>query len=430
MEKDLCKQLLKRHPNLLEGLDKDGRTVLQSWVKLSEVWPFQYILKNTTGEVDSKTRRQFVQQLIYATDYDLNTAFHVAAISTTTASQEAMETIVKLLIEAYKDYTTTWRKFPPEWLPWLRRNKAGEGPLHLAIRNQCEKLALTFISPDNYQAGPIENVLDFYNPAHKSLFLAIENKCYQVARDILNRLDKKTRGDKYLVDSADKRSVLHLAPECSGQCDIYMVYCFSSVYFLIVAYSNSLDAATDKEFWIWLVKELPDLVTEPDKSKNTPLDKAADCGSEWIIQTMLNTTTSAFEKQPFSWIKACEKGHVSVIRAFVEHNPEGFKDLCIKYKDTPMHHIRHDLALTNYEELLNLPRMKDLINIQDLNKATPLHIAIKNQDKCLAETLLNMDKLMYNIKDNEKKTAIDLLAKEYDDKSDWVYFLSQTAFQL
>uniref|UniRef100_A0A803L0P8 Uncharacterized protein n=1 Tax=Chenopodium quinoa TaxID=63459 RepID=A0A803L0P8_CHEQI len=72
-----------------------------------------------------------------------------------------------------------------------------------------------------------------------------------------------------------------------------------------------------------------------------------------------------------------------------------------------------------YEELLTFPRMKDLINVQNSQGKTPLHLAVQNRILPLTETLLGMEKIAYNIKDEDQNTPIDLLEQACTDDSKW-----------
>ena len=67
-ESGFCKKLFKRHPEQLKGVDKQGLTVLHTWAKIGEVWPFQYILNS--GEIDRIWRSYFIK-LMYVYDYHL-----------------------------------------------------------------------------------------------------------------------------------------------------------------------------------------------------------------------------------------------------------------------------------------------------------------------------------------------------------------------
>ncbi|KNA07847.1 hypothetical protein SOVF_168040 [Spinacia oleracea] len=175
---------------------------------------------------------------------------------------------------------------------------------------------------------------------------------------------------------------------------------------------------TDEKFGTWLVKEVPELITQQDVNGKSAWGKAYEIGPAWFIKVVLDKEPSVFNSAPLVWIKACEQGHVLALCAFIDHNPGEFRDLCIEYKDSPLHHIKLP-NLTGYEEFLKITRMKDLINLQDSKGVTPLHKAIRNKDLFLTETLLTMDKIIYNIVDDENVSAIYLLAQECDNNRTW-----------
>lgn len=181
----------------------------------------------------------------------------------------------------------------------------------------------------------------------------------------------------------------------------------------------------DQNFGRWLAEEAAEFITKPDKCGKTPLHEAFSIGAAWFIEAILvkhPANSSFYPNSHLPWIKACEKGHVLAIRTFVDYDPGKFRDVCIDHMDSPLHHI-HLPNLMGCEEFLNFPRMKDLINVQDFHHGeTPLHKAIRNEDILLAEALLNMDKIKYNIKDHENVTSIELLEQLCEQQPKWVWF--------
>ncbi|XP_056683752.1 ankyrin repeat-containing protein At5g02620-like [Spinacia oleracea] len=375
--KDFCSRLIERHPELLTRVDKGGASVLHNWIiKNGEVWLFEYIL-------NSKLKSTFVK-LIGDADYnDRNNPFHIAA----TTNHEATNQVVKILVEAYKEDKPSWVVNAIGMLPWFAKNKAYEGPLQLAIRNQNEELALDLLRLHK-DVNDISKLLDYYEPPHTTLFLAVQNNCSEVAEYIMSRLDRKS-WTKYLKDSSDGRNIMHLVP-----------------------------SLTDEKFGTWLVKEVPELITQQDANRQSAWEKAHEIGHAWFIKAILEKDPSVFDRAPLVWTKACENGHVLALCAFINHNPEEFRDLCIEYKDSPLHHIKLK-KFTGYEKFLKITPMKEFINLQDSKGATPLHKAIRNKDLLLTETLLTMDKIMYNILDDANVSAIDLLAEECDNNQTW-----------
>lgn len=181
---------------------------------------------------------------------------------------------------------------------------------------------------------------------------------------------------------------------------------------------------SDEGFGRWLVNDASVLINQADKNGTTALEVASEVGAAWFIKAVLERDSGVFDSAPLAWVKACAKGHISIIRVFIDYYPGKFSDHCIQHQDSPLHHIQLR-NITGYEQFLKLPGMKDLINVQDSRGATPLHQAIRNRNILLTETLLNMDKIRYNIKDQENLTARDLLeeACKCKEQPEWVCFL-------
>ncbi|XP_021726007.1 protein ACCELERATED CELL DEATH 6-like [Chenopodium quinoa] len=379
-------KLMDKHPELIKGVDKEGSTIVHSWIKSDKEWLFKFIL-------ESKWKDQFVK-LINVKDYNYqNNPFHVAA----TTTHEATNQIVPLLVEAYKKHNLIWRVYPIYQLPWFEMNKDYEGPLHLALRNKREDLGLYILSlllDDQI----MDELLDNYKPEHAMLFLAIQNNCSEVAKDILGNLDKRSR-TKYLKDSSTGWNILHLATRL-----------------------------TDEGFGTSLVNEAPEFITEQDNNKQSPWDTAYETGCAWFIKAVLKKDPSVFNRAPLAWIKACEHGHVPALLAFIEHNPRAFRYLCIEKKDSPLHHIKLT-SLIDYEDFLKNPyNMEDLINLQDSQGVTPLHKAIQDDNLFLTETLLSIDKINYDIKDDGNNSAIDLLAQKCAGNQAWEEMCQRIVF--
>ncbi|XP_021755697.1 uncharacterized protein LOC110720917 [Chenopodium quinoa] len=373
---NFCAQLMERHPELIKGVDKEGSTIVHSWVKSDKEWLFKFIL-------ESKWKDQFVK-LVNVKDYNYqNSPFHVAA----TTTHKATNQIVALLVEAYKKYEFAWTVNGINQLPWLVKNKENIGPLHLALLNKREDLGLYILSLLRDDQS-MEKLLEYYEPEHFTLFLAIQNSCSEVAKAMLGKLDKRS-WTKYLKDSSTGWNILHLAT-----------------------------TLTDVSFGTWLVDIAPEFITQKDENGQSPWDRAFELGSAWFIKAVLEKDSSAFSREPLAWTKACEKGHVPALCAFIDHNPGAFRDLCIEKKDSPLHHIKLS-SLTDYEEFLKIPRMKDLINLQDSHGVTPLHKAIQDDNLFLTETLLSVDKINYDINDDGDNSAIDLLAQKCADNQAW-----------
>ncbi|XP_021761165.1 uncharacterized protein LOC110725998 [Chenopodium quinoa] len=343
------------------------------------MWPFKILLesKDIIPDVNVVFRDLLSSTNIYG-DNPLHT------LAEYTPCEQDAKKIIELLIDVYTNNSLIVSN---NIHPLLVQNCHQDTPFSLAIIHKNEAMANYILSVD-------ENIV--ITCEKNVLFLAIENECHEVAKEILKIVDKK--GWTQLLSNDQKLNVLQLAPLC-----------------------------TDEEFGAWLVDEASELITEQDNNEQSPWDTAYEVGSSWFINVVLKKDPSVFNRAPMTWIKACEKGDVATLCAFINHNPGAFRDLCIEYKDSPLHHIQLT-SLTEYEEFLRIPYMKDLINLQDSKGATPLHKALQNHKKLLAETLLNIEKIDCNIKDKDQKSATDLLAKVCNDDNTWEKMCQRIGF--
>lgn len=171
---------------------------------MGEVWLIEYILQSP--EINHKWRSCFIN-LISCREFQYRrNPIHYAAMS----NNESVNQIVELLVNAFRKEN---HRHLPKNLPWFVENVNKESALHLAMLNHREKLALYILSLHN--DGRVDSLLDLYEPVHMTLFLAIQHDCFQVAREILKRLEKRSRL-RYLIDPSDERTILHLAATCKG----------------------------------------------------------------------------------------------------------------------------------------------------------------------------------------------------------------------
>lgn len=211
----MCQRLLKKHPALLWEKDNHNNTVLHSWFRFGQVWPFKCLLEDEEILYRMEAGDYSFLDILEAYNKDTNNPFHVAANST----NKSMDVIIERLIDVYKDLaskiprTKVVREFP-----WFVKNKENAGTLTLALRNQRQNLALHLLSILTDQFRRIEELLDHYPPAHTTLFIAMQNNCFKVVKDILIKIDKTNfYYSNYLQDTdGDRINIMHLAANCTG----------------------------------------------------------------------------------------------------------------------------------------------------------------------------------------------------------------------
>ncbi|KAJ8448055.1 hypothetical protein Cgig2_028931 [Carnegiea gigantea] len=234
---------------------------------------------------------------------------------------------------------------------WNYIDYEGNTPLGIAVSNKHEKLALHFLSLDNTLDGVEDDLL----------FEAIKHDCHQVV--------------KFLLEwSAEKGNTKFL---------------------------------TSKENGKLIVERWPELINEQDKEGKTPLERASEVGTNWLVELILQKDRSCILNTPLAWVEACKRGHLSTVFAFAEKSSY-FMDLCRRHSETPLHHIQ-DVHYKEYKALLDHEFIKELKNTQNSKGETPLHVAITSKNKDFAEILLRMDDVDRTIKDDDGKTAMELL---------------------
>ncbi|KAL2944793.1 hypothetical protein RDABS01_033140 [Bienertia sinuspersici] len=82
---EFFEHLLKGHPELLKD-DKDGNSIFYSWVKIGQIWPFEYLFKS--AEFDRKGRKRFVEFISYVDFNGKNNPLHIAATCTHEATHQ------------------------------------------------------------------------------------------------------------------------------------------------------------------------------------------------------------------------------------------------------------------------------------------------------------------------------------------------------
>lgn len=166
------------------------------------------------------------------------------------------------------------------------------------------------------------------------------------------------------------------------------------------------------------MEKLPWLINELDEVGKSPLDIAAEVGTAWLIELLLKKDPSLSANAPFAWIEACKRGHKDAIHAFIDNSTD-FRTLCIRRKDSPLHHIQLK-SYWKYKEFLDIPLIQEMKNMPDFTGATPLHRALERRDIDLVEALLSIDGVFRNIKTKNRKSATEILKELCKEDYKWV----------
>ncbi|XP_074314957.1 ankyrin repeat-containing protein NPR4-like [Silene latifolia] len=161
------------------------------------------------------------------------------------------------------------------------------------------------------------------------------------------------------------------------------------------------------KYW-WIIN------LEDDEGK-TALAYAKRENVPWLVDLL--TDPSLTQKEDFDWIEACKREERDAVLAFVDHC-QNLQNLCREASDTPLHHIKLP-TFKDYRSFLKNSSIAELKNNTDHDGATALHRALERKDIHFAKALLLDDEVLRTIKDDNGRTAMDLLAKLCEENEDW-----------
>ena len=174
--REVSEKLFERLGELTTVTDTNGFTILHKWVETYSLSDDSW-KKEGIAQIFEYFFQQFPDdavKLMLATDHkDCNNVLHHVAISDST------DAVARQLIESYKKCTSLK---PSNLLqPWLMKNKDGDTPLVLAIRNKRDQLAVLFLSTDPVSSLRLSDRLNPFT-------FAVCNQCHEVAKEILAKV--------------------------------------------------------------------------------------------------------------------------------------------------------------------------------------------------------------------------------------------------
>ncbi|KAL2923083.1 hypothetical protein RDABS01_014574 [Bienertia sinuspersici] len=252
--------------------------------------------------------------------------------------------------------------------PWVAQDSSGNTPLHEALKNGYEDVAIYLLEVEprlaNYDNNASEGIL----------YLAAAYGHEQLLEMVLSS------GVPYSLTAPSGLTPLHA-----------------------MMHNCTVSAAK------LLLEKHPELAQRADKHKQTALYFAAVANKERHIEAILKTEKSCAylrdENGLTPLLIASSLGHLKAVRAILLNCPQSVT-VCDSNCKTALHLMK----LESYQEgieLITIAAMKRLINIPDLEGDTPLHLAAKKSEHVKAKVILDTDKTGINLRNNQGYTAWD-----------------------
>ncbi|XP_068652738.1 protein ACCELERATED CELL DEATH 6-like [Aristolochia californica] len=164
-----------------------------------------------------------------------------------------------------------------------------------------------------------------------------------------------------------------------------------------------------------LVEALPELVKEADSYGSIPLHYAASMGCLDVVRVLIQPDSSLIyllNKDGDSPIHmAAKNGHCDVTRELVQLRPD-----CGELRDGKGRNALHVAVESGKRNvvkyILETPELKNLINEQDDEGNTPLHLAAINRQLRIIYLLFWDEKVDLKLVNNQKQTAVDIVRSD------------------
>ncbi|KAF8396126.1 hypothetical protein HHK36_017738 [Tetracentron sinense] len=264
---------------------------------------------------------------------------------------------------------------PMPILLWRMKNKENNTALHEAMKSKRKEVAVSLLNVDSQLAA-------FVNEAGESpLYLAAEAHLYKALRKIVNQTS-------FSIDGPFGRNPLHAAvltnsPKCTRL----------------------------------LINARPDLIKLADSSGKTALHYVAEANSFKITRMLLMKDVTCAHVQDNDGnsplhVAASLGGHRTV-QAIIKHCPDS-TEVLIKTGRNALHLAVSKNTILNVKRILKIPEMRELINGQDDEGNTPLHIATMYHHYMMVRQLIKTRCVDLSAKNKKGLTALDICELEWE----------------
>lgn len=300
------------------------------------------------------------------------------------------------------------------------KSKNGDTALHAALKGKHVEVAFCLVSVKH------DVSFDKNNDEASPLYMAVEAGYHELVLKML----ESSSSPSILASMFSGKSVIHAAMKANRRglflCLFNLVrqvffICFN--YFLVIALTDILGI---------VLRQDPGLIELRNEEGRTCLSYGASMGCYEGIRYILAEFDKAAsslcyvaDDDGFTPIHmAAKEGHVRIIKEFLKHCPDSRELL-----NNQCQNIFHVAAIAGKSKvvkyLLKLDEGKRMMNEQDINGNTPLHLATKHRYPIVVNMLTWNDGINLRALNNEGFTALDIAETMKDNNAYVLYKVCQ-----
>ncbi|KAI4331955.1 hypothetical protein L6164_016899 [Bauhinia variegata] len=313
----------------------------------------------------------------------------------------------------------------------IKRNIKGDTALHVAARTQKSGVVKIILhhhhaeEDDHTLLTRMQNVYG-NTPLHD----AVESNAYEVVdclyfKDSLasHIANKSGKSPMYLAVLASDDRICSRLLQSPFQVDTQRFQGDSPLHAVILEEKSSVSTLISN-----ILKKRREFMYLKDENGDTPLHFAASKGNLEAVETFLNensSTISAKNKNGYLSVHvACQNGELEILKKFLKKFPESAFALTMEGQN-----ILHVAAKNGHNKLVEyILSETNLLNEQDNNGNTPLHLASKDLQLEVLRTLTKHKKVKLNLKNNDGKEAWDFISVRMKTEQRYKKFLRDVYF--
>ncbi|KAF4381739.1 hypothetical protein G4B88_002889 [Cannabis sativa] len=388
---DLCEKLTEDGSNIYLGqVTSQNNTILHVAAKSGQRKLAEDVLYSNSS-------------LLYETNTKGNTALHIAA-------RLGHLEMVRLIVNKSKE-----QDLEADRSLLRMSNLKGDTALHEAVRNDHYEVAILIIDEDRDLTCFVNNV------GESPLFLAVDRGFYKVALHILETAPKCSyvgRNGMNALHAAVIRThkskqfklTEKKTPSLWKKIPYIDKYINLSLKFPLSRYELNITGA---DFVGNVLKKCPSSMLEADDFGWIPLHYAAHLGNVEVVELFLEINHSSItyvnDNNGMSALHiAAKEGHVNVMRSIVTKCPDTCESL--DDRDRTALHVAVESGKKNAVKfLLRTLAFQDLINEQDKEGNTPLHLAAFQGHSKILEILARDPRVDKGAQNKAGMTTIDIV---------------------